>query len=134
MRIIYVYNSKCVRMTLNKVLNSGGLIKRVVKLDILVNVFQVNNKDTRTMLINFLLVSLFLIVNTVSLTISRLNCYFVNNFEYVFGCSNLFLETRGVFRLHAKKSNCCCKVLHLRFLRELRIRINKFNIRIPKDI
>ena len=57
----FCFFSKCAQMTLNKILHNGGLNK----LDTLMNLLEVNNKDTRAMLLDVLLMSLFLTVNRV---------------------------------------------------------------------
>lgn len=56
----FCFFSKCAQMTLNKIYNGG-----VNKLDTLMNLLEVNYKDTRAMLFDVLLMSLFLTVNRV---------------------------------------------------------------------
>lgn len=57
----FCFFSKCAQMTLNKILYNSG----VNKLDTLMNLLEVNYKDTRAMLFDVLLMSLFLTVNRV---------------------------------------------------------------------
>lgn len=56
----FCFFSKCAQMTLNKIYNGG-----LNKLDILMNLLEVNYKDTRAMLLDVLLMSLFPTVNRV---------------------------------------------------------------------